>query len=309
MKVLVIGGLGFVGSEICHQLNSIDNIEIYIIDNESKGSISNIEGIKYTLFSIDITNLGDISAAFSEIKPELVLHLAAMHFIPDCNKDPIKCLTTNIIGTENILQTLRKTKSVNKVIITSSQAVYPIKDNPNAETDPAIPSDVYGESKYANEFQAKRFFDDTGIDTFVVRLANVYGPRETNPHVLPEIMDQLVEGKLQISLGNIEPERDFIFTSDVAKGFLSLAFNNNISGFDIVNIGSGKEFSIREIINRLSTILKKEITYKKDVARFRITERMHLVADIQRIYKKVGWQPEISLDRGLEDLCKWYKLI
>ncbi len=246
--------------------------------------------------------------AFEREKPEVVLHLAAMHFIPDCNRDPVQCLTTNVLGTEIILKAAARAGSVKKVVITSSQAVYPIKDSPNKEEDVPYPYDVYGESKLANEFQAMRFQRDTGIDTVAVRLANVYGPRETNPHVIPEIMDQLAAGKSRIALGNIEPERDFINTADVASAYIELALNPNTAGFHIVNLGSGQEYSVREVLNKLSGILSKEIVYEKDLSRFRATERMHLVADINRIHNLVGWRPRVSIDQGLRDLCHWYNL-
>ena len=308
MKVLVIGGLGFVGSAICQYCKDLNDIDLVVMDNQSKGSLKNIDGVNCEFIQVDITESKATQDVINSTKPDIVLHLAAMHFIPDCNRDPVSCLHTNIIGTENVLLACKQAASVKKVIVTSSQAIYPIKDSPNNEEDLPQPCDVYGESKLANEFQALRFNRDTNINTIVVRLANVYGPRETNPHVIPEIMNQLAAGKYRISLGNIEPKRDFIFTSDVARAFITLSLATNLPGFTIFNLGSGKEYSIKEIIAKLSNVVENEITYEKDLSRYRTTERMHLIADISKIRNLTSWYPQVSIDQGLRDLCLWYKI-
>ena len=171
-----------------------------------------------------------------------------------------------------------------------------------------FPYDVYGESKLTNEFQARRFQRETQIDTVAIRLSNVYGPRETNPHVIPEIMTQLIAGKRKIALGNIDPKRDFVYTSDVARGFVDLALQPLSGGFHVVNLGSGKEYSIRELLEKLSSIVGEAVVYEKDPTRFRTTERMHLVADIECIQRLIGWQPQVSIDRGLKELYGWYRM-
>jgi UDP-glucose 4-epimerase len=308
LRVLVTGGLGFVGSAICRSLQDKNDVSLVIIDNQSKGTLKNIEGVDCHFLPVDVIDRAGVEKVVSSLKPEIVIHLAAIHFIPECNRDTVGCLTTNIVGTENLLLACAKTSSVKRVIITSSQAIYPIKDSSNKEDDVPFPYDVYGESKLANEFQAIRFQRETKIDTIVVRLSNVYGPRETNPHVIPEIMIQLADGKMQVSLGNVDPKRDFIHSTDVARAYIALALQPIPPGFHLVNLGSGHEYSIREILAKLSLILGKEVSYNKDLSRYRSTERMHLLPDISRIHKLVGWEPRISIDQGLEELCRWYKL-
>lgn len=308
LHVLVTGGLGFVGSEICHVLSRKSHVNLFVIDNESKGSRRNVAGLPLRCVKADIRDRDAIENAFAEIKPEVVIHLAAMHFIPDCNRDPSQCMQVNVVGTENVLSACRKS-NVKRVVVTSSMAIYPIKDEANFEDDPAIPYDVYGESKLVNEFQARRFQRETGIDTIAVRLSNVYGPRETNPHVIPEIMEQLKSGNTNIELGNIEPMRDFIHTKDAAGGFVALALNPLKSGFHIVNLGSGKEYSIKKIIQTISMILGCPVRSIRDESRYRDTERMHLLTDITRIKNLTGWSPSVDIREGLKDLCRWYGVI
>jgi len=307
-RLLITGGLGFVGSEICHSLSRESHVSLSVIDNESKGCRVNVAGLPLKWVKADIQDRDVIENVFDEMKPEVVIHLAAMHFIPDCNRDPSQCMEVNVVGTENVLSACRKSY-IKRVIVTSSMAVYPIKDEANFEDDPAMPYDVYGESKLANEFQAKRFQRETGIDTIVVRLTNVYGPRETNPHVIPEIMEQLVAGKTRMMLGNINPMRDFIHTTDSAIGFSALALKPIAPGFHVVNLGSGKEYSIKQIVEMLSKILKRPIEPIEDPTRYRDVERMHLLCEISRIKALVGWTPSKNITEGLRDLCKWYGVL
>src|SRR3990172_11074954 len=209
---------------------------VLVLDDESRGDPANVAGLDIRRLKVDVRDRAAVENAFSDMRPDVVIHLAAMHFIPDCNSDPAACLQINVIGTENVLAACRVGR-VRRVLVTSSVAVYPISDEANREIDPADPYDVYGESKLVNELQARRFCLETGIDTVAVRLSNVYGPRETNPHVVPEIMSQLRAGASAVRLGNIDPMRDFIYTRDAAEGFAALTFNPLPAGFHIVNLG------------------------------------------------------------------------
>ena len=203
-RFFVTGGAGFVGSAVCRELVR-RGLTVFVFDNLARGNVENLDGLNIQIEKGCITDAGAISTAICSFEPDIVIHLAAMHFIPDCNKDPSQCLNVNVVGTENVLAACRKS-SVKRVLVTSSMAVYPVKDDANFEEDPAIPYDVYGESKLANEFQAKRFQRETGIDTTAVRLTNVYGPRETNPHVIPEIMEATQTSQYQYQVGKHRAE-------------------------------------------------------------------------------------------------------
>jgi UDP-glucose 4-epimerase len=306
-SVLVTGGLGFVGSALCRALVE-QKQDVIVLDNCSRGSLDNVEGLPVRFFDADVRDAKAVEDALGEARPRVVIHLAAMHFIPDCNADPAGCFHINVVGTENVLAACRKCK-VERAVITSSLAVYPITDAPSREDDPAMPYDVYGESKLANEWQARRFQRETGIDTVVVRLSNVYGPRETSPHVIPEIMQQLAGGLTRLQLGNTAPRRDFIHSSDAARGFCSLALHPVPSGYHLVNLGGGREYSIRQVLEELSGLLGHTIEPVLDASRYRQVERMHLQADIRRIRELVGWEPAMTLTAGLRDLCQWYHLL
>lgn len=278
---------------------------VSVVDDGSRGRPEHVAGLDLRWVKQDIREAKGLAAVFLDLKPQIVVHLAAMHFIPDCNRDPSGCLATNVVGTENVLDASRQTK-VRRVIVASSVAVYPIDEKHNREEDAADPCDVYGESKLANELQARRFWRETGTDTVAVRLSNVYGPRETNPHVIPEIMIQLRAGTRHPKLGNVEPMRDFIHTTDAARGFSALALEPLPRGCHTVNLGGGEEYSIRQVLEELSLITGATIEPVVDPSRYRKVERMHLRCDIRKMQELVPWRPKVTLREGLDDLCVWY---
>jgi len=300
-RTLVTGGAGFIGSHIVKRLIEL-NHSVLVIDDLSFGRRESIPqaGGNLRLIEGDIAKRGLLVSPIEEFQPEIVIHLAAIHFIPYCNDNPVRTVETNIIGTKWLLEACRITKP-NTLVFASSAAVYGISDTKVSEEDLPGPTDIYGISKLIGEDLCKLFYRETGIRTIITRIFNVYGPGETNPHVIPEIIEQLKKGKIEVELGNIEPKRDFINVRDVADAFIAL-LSDFRGGIDTFNIGSGKEYSIREIIEICGRIIGEEIKVKTVKSRMRKSDRMHLLADIQKIIKETNWRPKISVEEGLTEL-------
>jgi UDP-glucose 4-epimerase len=302
MKILVTGGAGFIGSAIVPILQS-ENHEVYVIDNLSFGDRSFIN-VSDTHFCIaDIRNAKAVKDFFQKVQPDIIIHLAAVHFIPYCNEHPFESSDINIRGTMNVLDAATKCKNLKRVLFASTAAVYPISDNAVAEDDEVRPLDIYGLSKLTGENLMKKFYLETNIDTICCRFFNAFGPNETNPHLIPEIEKQIRDGKRQIALGNLTPKRDFIHTHDMANAVLAL-INLKNSGFDIFNLGRGIEYAVTEVVEEFEKILKDKITIQVDPARVRKVERMHLLADVSKLKNKTGWQPKWSLNQGINDLIE-----
>ena len=134
----------------------------------------------------------------------------------------------------------------------------------------------------------------------VCRFFNAFGPNETNPHLIPEIQRQVLEGKRNINLGNLTPKRDFIHTYDMANA-VSVLLSKVNKGLDVFNLGRGIEYSVTEIVDSFSKALGEKIEITVDPARVRKVERMHLLADISKL-KSLGWEPEIGIDEGIKTL-------
>ena len=298
MKTLVTGGAGFIGCAVIDKLQR-EGDEIFVIDNLSFGKRAFIQIPDSHFFEADILDEHKIDSIFHAIRPDRVIHLAAVHFIPYCNQHPYESSNINIRGTIHVLNACQK-YNVKKVFFASTAAVYPIYNVAVSETNPTGPMDIYGLSKLTGEHLCNEFHLQTEIPVVICRFFNAFGPNETNPHLIPEIQNQVNAGLRKIKLGNLTPKRDFIHTSDMANAVHSLMSYNN-PGIDIYNLGRGIEYSVTEIVDAFSRQLGEQIEIEVDEARVRKVERMHLLADVSKL-KSTGWQPLIGIDEGIATL-------
>ena len=306
-KVLVTGGAGFIGSALIAALDLCGH-EIYTIDNLSFGNRKFIDIPDERFFEVDILDRLELSRAIGQISPDWIVHLAAIHFIPYCNQHPVEAAQVNIQGTINVLDAAKNVQNLEKVFFASTAAVYPIDDRALAETHPLAPLDIYGLSKLAGEHLMNEFHLLTGVPTIVCRFFNAFGPNETNAHVIPEIQRQVNAGNRTIQLGNLDPKRDFIHTSDMASAIVKLltVFGR---GMEIFNLGRGIEYSVSELVAAFEQELGEKIAIEVDPARVRKVERMHLLADISKLKNFIDWEPKISLNRGISTLLEFQSTI
>lgn len=299
-KILITGATGFIGSALFNHLQNQGH-ELFVIDNLSFGNKEYIKIEDSSFFEEDIRNKSGIESIIKNIQPEWVIHLAAIHFIPYCNQHPFEASEVNIIGTKNILDACKSVKSIKKVFFASTAAVYPISDDQYSEDSVTKPLDIYGLSKLTGEFLCNDFYLCTGMPTIICRFFNAFGPNETNPHLIPAIQEQLNKGIRTIKLGNLEPKRDFIHTSDMAKA-VDMLMHKFDRGIDIFNLGRGIEYSVLYIVDAFGRQLNEEIKIEIDPLRVRKKERMHLLADISKLKNFTGWEPKISIDEGIKTL-------
>jgi UDP-glucose 4-epimerase len=299
-KILVTGGAGFIGSAIIKHLQKF-NYDIYVIDNLSFGNRKFIDIDDEHFFEEDILDRERMFEIFNSIKPDVVIHLAAIHFIPYCNKNPYESANINIQGTLNILDAAHKSNSVQKLIFASTAAVYPIYDKSVTEEHKTGPLDIYGLSKLTGERLVNEFYLKTGISSIICRFFNAFGPNETNPHLIPEIQNQINAGKRIINLGNLTPKRDFIHTYDMAQA-IHLLVKKEIKGINTFNLGRGIEYSVTEIVNAFERQLGEKIIIDVEESRVRKTERMHLLADVSKLKNATGWKPKWTIDEGIKTL-------
>lgn len=306
MKTLVTGGAGFIGSAVVPFLKDEGN-DVYVLDNLSFGNRKFIDVPDSHFFLADIRDTAAVQKIISDIEPDIIVHLAAIHFIPYCNQHPFEAADINIRGTMNILDIAKKSKSLKKFFFASTAAVYPITDEAVDENHKLLPLDIYGLTKLTGEHLLRKYYLETGVDTIVCRFFNAFGPNETNPHLIPEIENQLREGARTIKLGNLTPKRDFIHTYDMASAVNKLLKLEKI-GYDTFNLGRGIEYSVVEIVEAFEKQLNDKIRIEVDPARVRKVEREHLLADVTKLKKVAGWNPAWGIDEGVHDLVEnWDK--
>lgn len=309
-KILVVGGAGFIGSHLTQKLVSL-KYDVCVFDNLS--NISKIYNNKLCKQVYgDISNIKDISDCVKEFKPDIMINLAAYHYIPNCIKDPEKTIRVNVMGTKNSLESIHKFSPNTKFLITSSAAVYKPDTKKHTEKSLIGPIEIYGESKKMAENVVEDYAKKFNIKYSILRLFNVYGYGNNTPHLIPTIIDQ-IKNKKTISLGNINTKRDYIYVDSVVNAFIEIINNFNKNSNKIFNVGSGLASSAVDIVNIIENKLSndKKYTSKKIIinkSKVRISDRPLLLSDISKIKKSLNWKP-ISLKSGLNKLIKKEGLI
>lgn len=304
-SILVTGGAGFVGNCLVRTLlECCDSARIVVLDNFFNGKREYLpQSDRLQIEECDIRNAAEVNRVVADARPEIVFHLAAIHYIPYCNAHPAETLEVNVVGTQNLLDACRKF-APQKMVIASTAAVYPIRDEANQEDSTLGPTDIYGLSKLTNEGQLLLYSQQVSTHCGAARLFNVIGPRETNPHVLPEIVRQVLDGESIIELGNVKPKRDYVYVTDIAQALIAIAAGNH-QAFRVLNVGTGTEYSVEELVATLARLSGKKIEIRVAPDRVRKAERMHLLCDPTRAQQELSWSAAYTLESGLAALWKF----
>lgn len=297
-RILVTGGAGFIGSRVSKDL--IDKgADLHVLDNLFAGEAELVPD-SANLHKTDIRS-SEAQDVVLDVNPDVIVHLAAIHYIPYCNENPVEAQEVNVMGTRNVLNAARELDSLDRLLFASSAAVYPPRDTPNAENSKLGPIDIYGRTKLVGEDLVRLFAQETGVPSMAARLFNAYGPNETNMHLIPAILEQVNKGAREVELGNTKPKRDFIHVSDVSRAILTL-LEGSSHQYRAYNVGTGVEYSVREVVEHVADALGEDIEIIQDEARVRESDRSNLVADISRIRSEHDWEPETDFLAGLEEL-------
>jgi UDP-glucose 4-epimerase len=298
-KALVTGGAGFLGPHLIKDLLN-QGWAVASMDNYSTGRRAHIEpflaNADFVAFEGDVRNATFVYGAMSDFQPEVVYHLAAIHFIPYCISHPAETLEVNVIGTQHLIDAIEKIP-LKRFVLASTADVYAPSDEPHKETATLGSTNIYGSSKEFCERLLNLARERFPLTRFLAtRFFNIYGPGETNPHVLPDIMSCLRKENV-LRLGDIEPKRDYVYVSDVVDALLRLAEYDG--AYDVFNIATGKSRSVRELISALERVLASPITIKTDPTKLRKAERQNLLADVALGKKELSWKPKVDLSQGL----------
>jgi UDP-glucose 4-epimerase len=296
--VLVTGGAGFIGSHLVERLCAAGE-RVSVIDDLSRGRREWIHP-DAELYEADIRDSAALRRVATAVAPEVVVHLAAMHFIPAVDGAPQLAHDVNVNGTRSLLDALRE-QAPQLLLLASTAAVYPDSSGPIAETCRPAPIDVYGQTKLAAERLVSAFAGQVGARCVAARVFNVIGPRETNLHVVPELVGQLRSGAETVHLGDLRPRRDYTDVRDVAAALHALVDHPGGTA-GIVNVGSGRSWSVGELVEECERVLGHSVHVETEEARVRTRDRAELVANPRLLQEVTGWKPFWPLRETLADL-------
>ena len=311
-KVLITGITGFVGSHLAEYLLSGGH-EVYGIARW-RSKTDNIDHIldKLKIVNADIRDGYSLQKAFGDVQPDYCFHLASQSFVLESWNSPLETLTTNVIGTTNVLEALRQLgKDCITVVAGSSEEyglVYP-DEAPIKETNPLRPMSPYGVSKVATDKLGCLYYMSYGLPIIVTRSFNASGPRRGEVFVTSAFAKQIAEienGKEPvIYVGNLEAQRDWTDVRDVARAYWLAA--DWCSPGEVYNICSGETIKVGDMLNMLLGMSKVEIEVRQDPNRMRPSDVPLLLGDYTKFRVETGWRPIIPFEQTLGDLLNYWR--
>jgi UDP-glucose 4-epimerase len=294
-RALVTGGAGFIGSRLVRTLLA-GGWEVCVIDDFSVGREEDLAfaGEAVPRVAADVSTAGAVERAIAAWQPTVVFHLAALHFIPACERDPSRALETNVLGTQRVIDAVAGRPGC-RMVFASTGDVYASAAQPHSETSALRPGSLYGLTKLTGE-QLLGHAAARGVEYRIARLFNVFGPGDRTPHVLPDIVHSLVQ-QGTIDIGRLDPVRDYVYVDDVAAALVRLA---EFDGEErLFNIGSGEGHSVQQLIDAVLAAHGAPVDVRTNPAKVRPVERPVLVADIKLAARVLGWSPATSFRDGI----------
>jgi dTDP-glucose 4,6-dehydratase len=303
-KVLVTGGAGFIGSTLVRKLLNM-GYYVTVLDNLSTGLPENLpKNDMLKLVNGDVRDIGLISRVVRSHR--YVVHLAAQAFIPFSYQMPLHVAEVNAIGSINVLKACLDNKVKRLVHISSSEVYGSAHYVPMDEKHPLQPYSTYSVAKVAADLWAQTFFWEHKLPVVILRPFNTFGPRESLPYFVPEMIRQCLK-EPTIHVGNLESSRDFTYIEDTTDAMVKALETEGVEG-EIINIGTGKTNKMKEILEFIKKETRAEDKHVAiDETRLRPRDVEILVTDNSKARKLLGWKPKTTFEQGIRKTIQWYK--
>ncbi len=313
MKILVTGGAGFIGSNLCEALlQQKQIIRVRVLDNLATGLHKNIEHLlsdpKFEFINGDIRDYETCKAAAAGM--DCISHQAALGSVPRSINDPVTTNAVNISGTLNIFQAARE-NGIKRVIYAASSSTYGDSESlPKIEERIGKPLSPYAITKYVNELYADVFHRLYGIDFIGLRYFNVFGPKQ-NPEgpyaaVIPLFINAALSGETTYINGDGEQSRDFTFVANAVEANIKALFTDNADALNqVFNVAFGEKHTVNQLFDIVKEICNNP-AFNKVHRGSREGDVKHSLADISKAKKMLHYDPEYDFKKGLKQAFDWY---
>ena len=314
-NVLITGVTGFVGTWLAKDLVGKGANVIGFVRDEIRNmpiETMNIYDKLAVIAKGDIVDYNSVKRVFDEYEIDTCFHLAAQAIVGDANKDPTKTFRVNILGSWNVLEAVRTSETIKRVIFASTDKAYgePIKV-PITENHPLLAAYPYDVSKACAERMAYTYFKTYGLSVSITRCCNIYGGGDLNfSRIIPGTIKSIIFGQNPIIRSDGTPVRDFIYIKDAVDAYIVLAEQMGKKGVDgeAFNFGSNAPINMLNLVKKIIAVSGRA-SLRPDVQG---AKKPHAEIDEQYLSSEkarrvLGWVPKFDLDRGLKETTKWYE--
>lgn len=311
VNYLITGGAGFIGSNLAdkllkegHTITVIDNFnDYYDVRIKEQNIEHNLKNRNYRLYRLDIENLSDLSRVFSDNKFDCVIHLAARAGVRPSLERPLDYVTTNILGTVNILECM-KNYDVKKLVIASSSSVYGnCKEEMFSEdlkvTEPISP---YAATKSACEQLCYTWHHLYDISVVALRFFTVYGPRQRPDLAIHKFTKKIEAGEPIQMYGDGSTKRDYTYIDDIVNGIKG-AINYNKTGYEIINLGGGEPITLKRMIGTIEKVVGKSAIIEQKPMQPGDVDKT--VCDWSKAHKLLKYTPKTTFEQGIQKFIEW----
>ncbi len=322
MKIIITGGAGFIGSHVVrHFVTKYPNYSIINLDKLTyAGNLENLKDIEeapnYSFVQLDIVAINSIQDFFEKEKPDAVIHLAAESHVDRSISNPMEFISTNVVGTANLLNAVKKVWGSRKDVLfyhVSTDEVYGTLGETGkfTESTPYSPNSPYSASKASSDHLVRAYYETYHIPVKISNCSNNYGSHHFPEKLIPLFINNIKNNKPLPVYGKGDNIRDWLFVEDHAKA-IDVIFHFGKVG-DTYNIGGNNEWKNIELIKLLCKIMDSKLNREMGTSEKLIsyvTDRaghdFRYAIDSNKLMTELGWKPSVTFEEGLEKTVNWF---
>jgi CDP-glucose 4,6-dehydratase len=312
VPVLITGAAGFVGANLAQRLNNLGANVICLIRNTKKFSSLEALGIadKVEIIESKSFSVRKLESILSGHKINAVFHLAAKAIVNEANDSPFEAFEVNIKGTYSLLEACRKKKTVERIVVASSDRTYGKKAiSPFHEDLPLLGLLPYDASKVCTDVIARSFAYSYDMPITVTRFSNIYGPGDLNfSRIIPGTIKSVLENQPPVIRSSGKAIREFVYIDDAVNGYLKMAEKIAVARGGAINFGSGQPISIIDLVEKIVHLSGKSSELKPvvwgDQTTFTVDAQY---SSLEKAEKLLGWKNQVDIETGLRQTIEWYQ--